>query len=121
MRKTRPIIILMTAVLLLTACNFPKPTTTPSAVGQDTVQTVAAKTVEALLTQSAPNQRVPPLTLQRTPQRRPTHPWSQNLLLLRPQPPHHPQHPLELLFVIKPLLSARLCRMTLKYHPRGNS
>jgi hypothetical protein len=41
--------IFLLCVLLLTACNFPTPTSTPSSGGQDAVKTIAALTVQALL------------------------------------------------------------------------
>ncbi len=55
MRKFRVLAsLLITTTLLLAACNFPRPTATPLAGGESSIQTVAAMTVEALLTSDAP-------------------------------------------------------------------
>jgi hypothetical protein len=56
MRKS-PIITLIALVniIMLTSCNLPRPNSTPTSGIQVSVQTIAAMTVEAILTQSMPS------------------------------------------------------------------
>jgi len=56
MKKPRRLYcIFLLLMLLLTACNFPTLTATPSSGGQDAVKTIAAMTVQALLSQNLPS------------------------------------------------------------------
>ena len=55
MRKLLVLVSLsLSIILLISACNFPRPTATPVAGGEDSIQTSAALTVEALLSTDAP-------------------------------------------------------------------
>ncbi len=64
-KKTRPIVILSIAVILLSGCNLPGTTTMPAitAVGADVIYTAAAQTLAVQLTQNAPTPGQPTETL----------------------------------------------------------
>ncbi len=66
-KRRRLFCIFLLFLLLLTACNFPTLTATPSSGGQDTVQTIAAMTVQALLNQITPSDTPSSLTETLTP------------------------------------------------------
>ncbi len=62
LKHRTPVFVLLVAVLLLSACNFPtKATSTPQVSAPDAVNTAAAQTVSAMETQiSSPETQAPP-------------------------------------------------------------